>query len=83
MTLQAQEKAQRDVRRMGGTFGWFEMERAALRILDAQWERPWDPVDTSKFDRDELDGFMALQRNGWIDRRRVPTRAFWLRVHGR
>jgi hypothetical protein len=71
-------------RRMIGVFGWREMEMAAIRILDARWTMPWEPIDAAIFKTDdEREGFAGLMRNGWIASDRTPTSAFWSRVHGR
>ena len=71
-------------KRMIGVFGWRETELAAVAILDAQWDRPFDPVNEQIFtDTSEKEGFAELKRNGWIDGNNVPSRAFWAKVHGR
>lgn len=72
----------RDVR-MVNVFGHREQEIAAIRILDQQWERPFQPVSISGWSADELDGLQELKENGWIHNDGSPTRAFWERVHGR
>lgn len=70
--------------RMTSTFGHREPELAAIKILDTQWERPFEPVDPKIFtDTEEREGFDDLRAMGWIGENNVPTRAFWNRVHGR
>jgi len=68
---------------MIGVFGHREMELAAIAILDAQWERPFTPVNADIFTEEcTRQGFHDLQRGGWINGL-MPTRAFWRRVHER
>jgi len=72
-----------DSRRTQGLFGNCEMEQAALVILDRYGHRPSAPIDPNVFDTtDEIDGWIDLQRHGWMNGR-VPTTAFWDRVHRR
>lgn len=68
--------------RMIGVFGKRELEMAATRILDDQWQRPYQRVDTATFNAEEQRGFALLSEWGWIVDG-IPTPAFWGRVHGR
>jgi hypothetical protein len=66
-TRQQHEARIRNCSRMVNVFGHREMEIAAIAILDAQWDRPFDPVNVNIFTTDEAKhGFRDLQRGGWI-----------------
>lgn len=82
--MRTQEQRIKDCSRFIRLFGHRELEVAAMRINDVQWEFPFRSVDISIFD-DEMtrEGFQELKQLGWVDAQNVPTRAFWMRVHGR